>query len=120
GKGREKAAAKKPGKGKKKATKKGDKEEYKGAKKALRHAVKKVVKENCGPIAESLVTQTVGGDMRSAEMVLSLMEKKKDGEDDEGWDGPSLVEKLAAEPSWDEVQEAKRKASEKEVEVVAA
>jgi hypothetical protein len=119
--GKRKAGEKKP-KSRKKPTKKIEKEEHKGARKALRHAVQREVKENCGKIAERLVNDTQNGDIRSTEMVLSLMEKKKkDGdEDDDGQDGPSLAEQLAAGPSWDEVQEARRKAREKETETEAA
>jgi hypothetical protein len=114
GKGKKKAAAKKPGRGKKTATKKIGKKKHKGAGKALRHAVQKEVKEKCGRIAERLVNQTRDGDMRSAAMVMDLMEKKKKGaEGDAEPDGPSLAEQLAG-PSWDELQEAKRIVSEKE------
>ena len=62
----------------------------------------------------TLVDQTEKGDMRSAAMVMDLMEKKKkkDGEDEAEPDGPSLAEQLAG-PSWDELQEAKRIAREK-------
>lgn len=124
-----KAAEKKPRNGKRKTTKKEDKKarkksgkgDHKGARKALRHAVKKEVKENCGPIAARLVSQTKGGDMKSAEIMVALMEKKKkSGDDDFDHDGPSLAEQLAAEPSWDEMQEEKRKKSEKARGIAAA
>jgi len=52
------------------------------------------VKENKEQIAGSLVTRTVGGDMHCAAMMVSLMEKKKDGEDDDDWDGPGLADIL--------------------------
>jgi len=111
----EKGAAKKAGKTEKKAAKKNDKKKRKGAKKALRHAVQREVKEKCGKIAETLVNQTQGGDMRSADMVMALMEKKKrGGEGDAESDGPSLAEQLAG-PSWVELQEAKRIVSEAQV-----
>jgi len=105
----EAAATKKQGKAERKATKKADKKKRKGAKKALRHAVQREVKENCGRIAQTLVNETHAGNMRSAEMVMDLMEKKKkkNGEDENEPDGPSLAEQLAG-PSWDELQEAKR------------
>jgi hypothetical protein len=119
-KGKKRAVAKKPGRDKKKATKKIGKKEHKGARKALRHAVQKEVKENCGKIAGTLVTQTRGGDMRSAAMVMDLMEKKKkDGEGETEPEGPSLAEQLAG-PSWDELQEAKRIVSEREAKTEAA
>ena len=108
GKSKKKSAPKKPGKAEKKATKKNEKKKRKGAKKALRHAVQREVKEKCGKIAESLVSQTQRGNMRSADMVMVLMEKKrKSGEGNTEPDGPSLAEQLAG-PSWDELQEAKR------------
>jgi hypothetical protein len=115
------AAAKKPGKAEEKATKKIDKKKRKGARKALRHAVQREVKENCGGIARTLVNQTRKGDMRSAAMVMDLMEKKKktDGEGDAQPEGPSLAEQLAG-PSWDELQEAKRIVSERDAKTEAA
>ena len=123
--GEETAAEKKPKDGKRKTTEKGDKKERKkagkGARKALRHAVKKKVKERSDTIAAGLVKKTEDGDMRSADMVLALMEKKKkSGEDDFDYDGPSLAEQLAAEPSWDEMQEEKRIAREKATKIAAA
>ena len=121
GKSKQNAATKKPGKAERKATKKNDKKKRKGAKKALRHAMQREVKEKCGKIAETLVNQTNDGDMRSADMVMALMEKKKkkDGEGDAQSDGPSLAEQLAG-PSWDELQEAKRIVSEREAKTEAA
>jgi hypothetical protein len=121
----ETTAEMKPIDGERKTTEKEDKEErkkeHKGARKALRHAVKRAVKENCGPIAASLVKKTENGDMKSAELMVALMEKKKKGVDDDfDYDGPSLAEQLAAEPSWDEMQEEKRQASEKAKRTVAA
>jgi hypothetical protein len=119
-KGKKKAAAKKPGRGKNKATKKSGKKKHRGAGKALRHAVQREVKEKCGQIAVTLVSQTRGGDMRSAAMVMDLMEKKKkDGEGETEPDGPSLAEQLAG-PSWSELQEAKRIVSEREAKTEAA
>jgi hypothetical protein len=116
---KENAAAKEPGKAEKKAAKKNAKKERKGARKALRHAVQREVKENCGKIAEKLVSQTQSGDMRSADMVMALMEKKKDGEGDAQPDGPSLAEQLSG-PSWADLQEAKRIVSEREAKTEAA
>jgi hypothetical protein len=111
-------AAKKPGKAEKKATKKNDKKKRKGARKALRHAVQREVKENCGQIAVTLVSQTQDGDMRSADMVMALMEKKKKKDGEAESDGPSLAEQLAG-PSWEDLQEAKRIVSEKEAMTAA-
>jgi len=121
GTSKKKAAAKKPGKAEQRATKKIDKKKRKGARKALRHAVQREVKENCGGIAQTLVNQTQKGDMRSAAMVIDLMEKKKkkDGEGSAEPDGPSLAEQLAG-PSWGELQEAKRIVSESEANTEAA
>jgi hypothetical protein len=121
GKSKKNAAPSKPGKAERKATKKNNKKKRKGAKKALRHAVQREVKEKCGKIAESLVKQTGEGDMRSADVVMALMEKKKkkDGEGDAEPAGPSLAEQLAG-PSWDDLQEAKRIVSEREAKTEAA
>ncbi len=129
GMGGEEAAGKKPKsstkatnpkRGGKKAAEKIEKEEYKGARKALRHWVKKVVKAKCDKIAVSLVNKTEDGDMRSAAMVLALMEKKKkDGEDDSGWEGLSVAEKLTLEPRWNEEMEKEKQAKEKEKELAA-
>lgn len=121
GKSKKNAAPKQPGKAERKATKKNDRKKRKGAKKALRHAVQREVKEKCGKIAETLVNQTQDGDMRSAAMVIDLMEKKKkkDGERENEPDGPSLAEQLAG-PSWDELQEAKRIVSERGMKTEAA
>lgn len=118
--GEKDAAAKKPGKAEKKAAKKNAKKKRKGARKALRHAVQREVKENCGLIASSLVSQTQLGNMRSADMVMALMEKKKKGgEGDAEPEGPSLAEQLAG-PSWADLQEAKRIVSEREAKTEAA
>ena len=56
-----------------------DLEDYKGARKKLRHAVKAVVKVKSQEIARKLVSKVEAGDMRGTEMVLSLMDKKKQG-----------------------------------------
>lgn len=93
-----------------------EKKEGKGAKKALRHAVKAVVRKDCTGFATSLMSQARGGEIRSTEIMLSLMEKKKDGEDDTEWDGLSVAGRLAAAPEWDE-EMAKAK---KEKEAAAA
>ncbi|MGB8031662.1 MAG: hypothetical protein WCF30_18570 [Terracidiphilus sp.] len=128
-KGKKKAAVRKPKSGratakeksKKTPAEKIKKEEYKGAKKALRHWVKKVVKNHSPKIAETLVGRTEAGDMHSAAMVLALMEKKKKkGGEDGDLDGPSLAEQLMEGPTWEEVLEARRKAKEEEEEAAAA
>lgn len=110
------AAVEKTEQGEKKASKKGEKKApNQGAKKALRKAVKRAVRERSKQIADSLVDHTVEGDIRSAEMVITLMEdKKKEGEDDKPWTGPSVAEMLASEPEWDEEMEAKEKARTRE------
>ena len=121
GKSQKKPAAKKPGKAANKATKKIEKKKRKGARKALRHAVQREVKEKCGKFAQTLVTKAQDGDMRSAAMVMDLMEKKKkkDGDGEAEPDGPSLAEQLAG-PSWDELQEARRIVSESGAKTEAA
>jgi len=82
---------------------------YKGAKKALRKAVKAEVKRQSKEFAEKLVAKTSAGDIRGAEIVLSLMDKAKAEEDakkkKKKRDGPSWAELLASEPEWDESME---------------
>ncbi len=118
---RESKSKEEKGKEKQREKEKKEKEAGKGARKALRHAVKAVVRTGCTGFAGSLMNQAKDGNVRSTEIMLSLMEKKKkDGEDDDGDGGLSLAERLAAEPSWDDVQEAKRKAKEKEAGTEAA
>jgi hypothetical protein len=117
--GDEKAATEKPGGGK--ATEEDEKAKRKGAKKALRHAVKEAVKENREEIADSLVTQAAKGDVRCTAMVLSLMEKKKkDGEDDDDWDGPGLADILVPGQLWREKAAAKQMENGEEKETEAA
>ena len=118
---RKNAAAYEPGKAENTVAKKNAKKKRKGAKKALRHAVQREVKEQCSKIAESLVSQAQLGNMRSADMMMALMEKKKkkggEGEAEPG--GPSLAEQLAG-PSWADLQEAKRIVSESEAKTKVA
>jgi len=118
GKGEEKDAAKKPGK--EKAAEEDEKAKRKGGKKALRHAVNGAVKENKEEIANSLVTRTVGGDMRSAEIMVALMEKKKDGEDDDDWDGPGLADILVPSQLWRGKAAAKQTENDEEKDTEAA
>jgi hypothetical protein len=83
-------------------------EDYKGARKKLRHAVKAVVKAKSSTIAEKLVSKAELGDIRGTEMMLSLIEKKKQGKDEKKKkkrEGPSWAELLASEPDWDETVE---------------
>ena len=63
-------------------------------------------------IAESLVDNVELGDVRTATLVISLIEKKKDG--DEEPEGPSMADLLTAEPEWNEEMEAKMLAKERE------
>ncbi len=88
-----------------------DLEDYKGARKKLRHAVKAVVKNKSGAIAEKLVGKVEEGDMRGTEMVLSLIEKKKQGKDvkKKKRSGPNWEELLGSEPEWDESMEENEK-----------
>ncbi len=119
GKGESKSKEEKA-KEKRKEKEEKEKEAGKGARKALRHAVKAVVREDCTGFATSLMSYAKDGNVRSTEIMLSLMEKrKKDGEDESGWDGLSVAEKLAAEPEWDEEME-KQKAKEREKQTAAA
>jgi hypothetical protein len=114
-KGRKRASKSREEKAEEKRKEKEEKEkkEGKGAKKALRHAVKAVMRKGCTGFATSLMSQAKDGKIRSTEIMLSLMEKrKKDGENDVGWDGLSIAAKLAAEPEWDE--EMARAKKEKE------
>ena len=62
------------------------------------------------------------GDLHSTEMLLELMEKKKEEgrRRDDGLDGPSLAEQLMEGPTWEEVLEARRQAKEEEEERAAA
>ena len=83
-------------------------EDYKGARKKLRHAVKAAVKAKSAELAQRLVKKAEEGDMRGAEMMLSLIEKKKPGKDGKTKkrSGPSWAELLASEPEWDETAES--------------
>jgi len=86
-------------------------EDYKGARKKLRHAVKAVVKVNSALLAEKLVSKAQKGDMRGTEMMLSLIEKKKQSNEakkKKKREGPSWAELLASEPEWDESMEEDR------------
>lgn len=78
-------------------------EDYKGARKKLRHAVKAAVKAKSVELAQKLVSKAEEGDMRGAEMMLSLIEKKKQGKEvkTKKRGGPSWAELLASEPEWD-------------------
>jgi hypothetical protein len=85
-----------------------DLEDYKGARKKLRHAVKAVVKAKSEAIAKKLVTKAQEGDMHGTEMMLSLIEKKKQDKDTKKKkkrSGPNWAELLASEPEWDESME---------------
>lgn len=74
-----------------------------GAKKALRRALKAEMNKKSPEIARTLVKRTIDGDMRSTEMLMSLVVPKKD-EDRKAKkkkrSGPSLAELLASEPEW--------------------
>ena len=76
-----------------------------GAKKALRKAIKdEMNREGAKKIAEALVKRTVEGDMHSSEMLMTLVEGKKDedktAKKKKKRSGPSLAELLASEPEW--------------------
>lgn len=108
------------GNGEKAAAEENEKAKRKGSKKALRHAMKKALKENKEVITSSLVTHTIRGDMRSANLMVSLMEKKKDGEVDDDWDGPGLSEILVPGQLWKGSAAAKQTENEEEKEAEAA
>ncbi len=79
-------------------------DDYKGARKKLRHAVKAVVKVKSATIARKLVSRVEQGDMRGTEMMLSLIEKRKQDKDakkNKRREGPSWAELLASEPEHD-------------------
>ena len=82
--------------------------------------MKEAVKKNKEQIAGSLVTRTVGGDMHCAAMMVSLMEKKKDGEDDDDWDGPGLADILVPSQLWRGKAAAKQTENGEEEETEAA
>ena len=98
------------------------KEEYHGAKKELRRWVKKEVKVDASEIAHQLVKETKGGNVRSAVIVLSLMDKKKKmkGSEGDGFDGPSLADQLMEGPTWQEVLDARQRAREEQEKTEAA
>jgi hypothetical protein len=90
-------------------------EDYKGARKELRRAVKAIVKANTSTIAEGLAGKAEDVDMRRARMLLTLIEKKKDGKDakkKKKRSGPSWAQLLASEPPWVEEEEADPEASQ--------
>jgi hypothetical protein len=74
-----------------------------GAKKALRRALKAEMNKKSPEIAEALVKRTIEGDVRSTEMLMSLVVPKsnQDGKTKKKKrSGPSLAELLASEPEW--------------------
>ena len=78
------------------------------SRKELREALKLEVEKESSRIAASLVHQVKNGDLRGAEVVLSLLQKAKeeDAEIKVIQSGPSWAELLASEPEWDENMEA--------------
>lgn len=75
-----------------------------GAKRALREALKDELSDKGAKnIVAALVKRTIEGDVRSSEMLMTLMVRKKD-EDKAGEkkkrSGPSLADLLASEPEW--------------------
>jgi hypothetical protein len=84
--------------------KKGEKKEGTGkkkARKALKKAVKRQVAEKSESIAKTLVNGFVDGNMRSAAIVMDLVEeKKKDGEKKKR-DGLTAAELLGSEEQWE-------------------
>ena len=107
GSGEEAASKEKPSRRRKsKAEKEAEEEEKekeaaKGARRALRHAVKKVVKMKCGSLALKLMEETEMGNMRSAAMMISLMEKKQEGDGEKRHGGLTAADLLGSEQEWD-------------------
>jgi hypothetical protein len=105
--GQEPTAEEKPKRTKKSAAKRTAEKEQegnqatKGARKALRKAVKKAVKEECDRIAKALVEQTKKGNTRSTEMMISLIEKKKDDEGSKRHGGLTAADLLGSEEEWE-------------------
>jgi hypothetical protein len=76
-----------------------------GARKALRKALKDRLNDNGATlIANALVEQTAHGDVHSADMLMSLVNHKKDKDEKakkkKKKSGPSLAELLGSEPEW--------------------
>jgi len=82
----------------------------KGAKKTLRDAVKAEVRKKSADLARKLVDQAADGDLKGAEIVLSLMEnaKQENNAKKKKRGGPSWAELLASEPEWDESMEGRQ------------
>lgn len=78
-----------------------DPEAVKGARRALRLAMKEAVKAECKQIAETLLDKVKCGNVRCAELMMSLIEKKKDGDSvkKKKRDGPSDAELMMMDES---------------------
>lgn len=69
----------------------------------LRRAADQWLGWNSDTIANALTDNAVNGDLTSAKALVSLAEgKKASPEEVKKWCGPSLAERLAAEPPWQE------------------
>jgi len=79
-----------------------EKDEEKKARKALRRAVKEKVRDESTRIAETLVKKMIEGNMESTAVVLSMIEKKKDGEGSKKHDGLTAADLLGSEEEWEE------------------
>jgi hypothetical protein len=82
------------------AKKDGGKE--KKARKALRKAMKNAVREKSAQIATALVNEVINGDKRSADMMISFIEKKKkDGGTSSRHGGLTAADLLGSEEEWE-------------------
>jgi len=75
-----------------------------GKKKELRRAMKGELEKNGKALAASLVQRAIGGDTRTTAMMLSMMDKKEQGEDGKR-QGPTVADLLEAEPEWNGLED---------------
>jgi hypothetical protein len=74
----------------------------KKARKALRKAMKNAVREKSAQIATALVNEVINGDKRSADMMISFIEKKKkDGGTPNRHGGLTAADLLGSEEEWE-------------------
>jgi hypothetical protein len=98
----ERPKRKTPNAAKKKPKEEREKQAIKGAQKALRKAVKKVVRKECEKIASALLEETQKGNLRSATMMISLIEKNNgNGEGSAKHDGLTADDLPGSEEGWE-------------------
>jgi len=74
----------------------------KRVRKVLRKAVKKELKQKTGKIAESLVNKVIDGNVRSTEVIFSLIEENKgDDEAEKRHGGLTAADLLGSEEEWE-------------------